>query len=415
MIKGETQIVADQGTSRYSSYLSNSSHHGANIIKFVTNISGMSRSTAYQYFRRLSDFESFVSFRYNIGVDEIITRIKEGSFSPYDVLSGYIMFMQDYRTISVSTLNQRVVTAKNFLEYCDVDISPRKFELKVKLPRMVKKAKEALSKEAITEILNACSDIRLKTFVMFLASTGCRSTEALSIRYADLDETSNPAKILIRGEYTKTKSDRVVFLTSEMTKQLKLWMDYKHRTRRVCYRKAQTGESTTEYRTPAQDSKALIFALYQRLENQNPANLYSDIDAAFARTLDRIGKGSFEDNNRRRKITLHSFRRFVKSTISDLGFGDYSEYFIGHSGSTYYRKTDKEKEELYKKIEPFLTFLDFPSLERRGVDIQSKMEALEKENQALLQNNTMVSDSVTILSDKVSKLMQEIEVLKKGR
>jgi hypothetical protein len=68
--------------------------------------------------------------------------------------------------------------------------------------------------------------------------------------------------------------------------------------------------------------------------------------------LDRIGKGDREDNNRR-KITLHSFRRFVKSTISDLGYGDYTEWFIGHNGSTYYRKTEKEKAEIFKKIEPY--------------------------------------------------------------
>ena len=53
---------------------------------------------------------------------------------------------------------------------------------------------------------------------------------------------------------------------------------------------------------------------------------------------------------RRRKITFHSFRRFVKSTISDLGFSDYSEYFIGHAGSTYYRKSDKEKAELFRRL-----------------------------------------------------------------
>ncbi|MGZ5490271.1 MAG: hypothetical protein ACXW2E_08120 [Nitrososphaeraceae archaeon] len=48
-----------------------------------------------------------------------------------------------------------------------------------------------------------------------------------------------------------------------------------------------------------------------------------------------------ESNENRRKITLHSFRRFVKTTISDLGYADYSEWFIGHAGSTYWRKKDK--------------------------------------------------------------------------
>jgi hypothetical protein len=64
-----------------------------------------------------------------------------------------------------------------------------------------------------------------------------------------------------------------------------------------------------------------------------------------------MGKGNIEygSNERRREITLHSFRRFVKTTISDLGYGDYSEWFIGHNGSTYWRKKESDKAELFKK------------------------------------------------------------------
>jgi integrase len=64
-----------------------------------------------------------------------------------------------------------------------VDISPRKFKLKVKMPKVIRQSKEALSKEDISDILNACSDIKLKTYVMLLAATGMRATEALSIPY----------------------------------------------------------------------------------------------------------------------------------------------------------------------------------------------------------------------------------------
>ncbi|HKI07218.1 MAG TPA: tyrosine-type recombinase/integrase [Nitrososphaeraceae archaeon] len=263
----------------------------------------MSKSTAYEYFRRLSSFEAFVSSEYNTTVDDIIEKIKAGFHDPYSVLSNYSVFMQNNINISVITLKLSVVTAKNLLEYCDTDISPRKFVLKVKLPKSVRRNKEALSKEDIIDILNACSNIKLKTYVMFLACTGSRAVEGLSIRYIDLDETSNPAKVRIRGEYTKTKVDRIVLLTSEMTNQIKLWLEYKHRTRRVSYRDVLTGETTTEYRN---------------VDDQDPGNLYSEIRPALAKTLDRIGKGSFEDNKRRRNITLHSFRRFVKSTISDL-------------------------------------------------------------------------------------------------
>ena len=247
------------------------------------------------------------------------------------------------------------------------------------------------------------------------ASTGCRAVEALSIRYVDLNLDTNPAKVLIRGEYTKTRVDRSVFLTAETAKQLKLWLEYKHRTRRVCYKDTGTGKTTTEYRTPTQDPNNLIFAVYQKKTNPIPDYLYGDFRAAFAKTLDRIGKDSFEDNKRRRKITLHSFRRFVKSTISDLGYADFSEYFIGHSGSTYYRKTDKEKVEIFRKIEPYLTFLDFATLERKGSDTQARIEGLEAINQTLRQKDSMNTDAISTLSDRLSKVMQEIEILKRQR
>jgi hypothetical protein len=80
----------------------------------------------------------------------------------------------------------------------------------------------------------------------------------------------------------------------------------------------------------------LVFAVYQTSGTPNPDFLYDDSGSCFAKTLDRSGKGNREDgNHRRRQITLHSFRRFVKTTISDLGYADFSEWFIGHSGSIY--------------------------------------------------------------------------------
>lgn len=94
-----------------------------------------------------------------------------------------------------------------------------------------------------------------------------------------------------------------------------------------------------------------MFAVYQNTKTPAPISLYGDLARSFGKTLDRMNKGGREDgsNERRRAITLHSFRRFVKTTISDLGYGDYSEWFIGHSGSTYWRKKESEKAELFKR------------------------------------------------------------------
>ena len=135
-----------------------------------------------------------------------------------------------------------------------------------------------------------------------------------------------------------------------MKEQLIKWQNFKYRKRRICYRD-QNGKTITEYRTPEQNPNELIFSSYQT-DTPRPETLYNNIAIVFAKTLDRIGLSSREDgrNENRREITLHSFRSYVKSTISDLGYSDYSEWFIGHSGSTYWRKKDSEKAELFKKI-----------------------------------------------------------------
>jgi hypothetical protein len=56
---------------------------------------------------------------------------------------------------------------------------------------------------------------------------------------------------------------------------------------------------------------------------------------------------------------------------------------IDHSASTYWTKKDSEKAEIFRKIEPYLTFLNIPQLERRRAEMQSKVEELEALNQAL--------------------------------
>jgi integrase len=393
------------------------------LDKYIRNIRAMNKATAYEYYLRLINFQDFVTRNYKTTLDNIITRIKEGSEDPYDILSSYVTYLQTHYSISTATLKTRIITAKNFFEYCDVVISPRKFKLKVKLPKVVKQYKEALGKQDIIEILNACTEIRLKTYVMLLAATGMRAVEALSVRICDIHFDADPVKVFVRGEYTKTKTDRFVYLTSEAAKQLKNWLQYKYRTRRVCHRDVEKGNTITEYRTPTKKNADLIFSVYG---TENPEWIYNNLNTEFGKAMDRDGKGYIsskgtESNSRskrryrHRRITFHSFRRYVKTTISDLGYQDYSEWFISHSASTYWRKKESEKAEIFKKIEPYLTYLDYPTLEQKGADFETKVEHLEHENQKLRHSDQLKEDALATLSDQVMKLMVEVQELKKQR
>src|SRR3954447_25275828 len=129
-----------------------------------------------------------------------------------------------------------------------------------------------------------------------------RASEALDIHIKDIDFDIKPATIYIRGENTKTKTDRVIFLTDEVTNQLDNWQKYKHRTRRVCYQDkddAGNKKTITEYRTPSLKKTDMVFAVYQSDQAPDPKSLYAELSSSFGKTLDRIGKGEKEDNNER--------------------------------------------------------------------------------------------------------------------
>jgi integrase len=164
-------------TENNSSYTNNSKC--ILLSRYIKSMQAMNKNTAKEYYFRLVNFEKFIISHYNnnVTLDTLINDINNGKkFDPYEILSDYCIYLQEINRIkTTTTLKQRVVTVKNFLEFNDVDINPRKFKLKVKLSRNIRREKEALDKKDIINILNSCSEIRLKTYVMLLASTGMRA------------------------------------------------------------------------------------------------------------------------------------------------------------------------------------------------------------------------------------------------
>ena len=400
------------------------------LTKYIKNIQQANKRTALEYEYRLSKFEKYViayQQQYQqqnqdrkrktiiTSLDQVIEELKRSSnntIDPYDLLSGFVAYIQEEQGIeNPNTIRSFVITARNFLEYHDIEISPRKFKLRVRLPKPIVRSKEPIGKEEIREILLKCSDIKLKTYVMVLAATGMRATEALALRYKDFDfgednknNNNHQAFVRIRGEFTKTRTDRYVFLTRELVEHCKAWIDFKYRPRRITKVVSHSNSSSSrddddnrsgshsnnktisQWIEPELSPDDMFFSMPRGRQRSSLQSLYVHMDEDFARTLDRIGFGNRENGNKgRREITFHSFRRFVKTTISDLGYQDFSEWFIGHAGSTYWRKKDSEKAELFRKIERYLTFLDITGLESKGADMETKTEHVMAENLSLKQ------------------------------
>jgi sensor c-di-GMP phosphodiesterase-like protein len=135
------------------------------LAKYIKNVQQANERTAEQYEYRLSKFEKYLvtvseeqeqqqdqNLELTV-LDHIINELKianNNKINPYDLLSGFVAYLQEEEGIkNPNTIRYFVIAARNFLEYNDIEISPRKFKLKVRLPRAVIRHKEAISKEEI--------------------------------------------------------------------------------------------------------------------------------------------------------------------------------------------------------------------------------------------------------------------------
>jgi hypothetical protein len=94
------------------------------IIKFIKNVNIRNKNTAIQYQSRLLSFEKFAK-KDNSNVDKLIQQLKNKELDPYEVLNEFCIFLLN-NNLSGATFKSKIMTVKTFLEYNDIEISPKK-------------------------------------------------------------------------------------------------------------------------------------------------------------------------------------------------------------------------------------------------------------------------------------------------
>ena len=339
---------------------------------------------------------------YGCNCENILEPLLENKINVYELLDSFVSHVLATKPeIAPKSLHLYIAALRSYFAYYDIDVIPSKFRRKVKMPKFYREDEEAIDAQDIRNILLVCNNRRLKAYLLVLASGGMRAVEGLAIRLKDIDFSVSPTKIHIRKEYAKTRVSRDVYISDETTKYLNQWIEWKYNNK----------ERPT--RTTKDDD--LVFTLHN---STDPNVIYVKICLEFQKLLAVAGLDERKETgiHKRRKITLHSMRRFVKSVISDQVNQDYSEWFLGHNKSPYYTKKEPERREIYAtKCMKSLTFLDYSFLATTGKNIEAKLSEKEKEIQLLRQRDSINTDAISGLGDRLTQMMKEIEELKKSQ
>jgi integrase len=329
----------------------------------------------------LNQLDAIKSTNYskNYTLNEVVEALLNNEINVYDLLEDFLYYLQrqplrmpngnivEGKNLSNRSLQFYIAAVRSYLDYNDVVIIPSRFKRRVKVPKLLRYPEQPIDAEDIRNILNSTNSRRLKAYLLVLGSGGMRTIEACAIRVQDVHFEYKPTMIHIRPEFSKTRLGRDIYVSDECTKFLKDWIDFKYRDRQ----RKDAPEIT-------KDNDSLIFQ-QANTKDVTPRNIYRPLAKDFNLVLKSLGMDDRKEGMLRRKITLNSFRRFVKSTISDIN-SDYSEFILGHSGSSYWTKKEPERREFYaSKCMRYLTFLDYSALELQGKNIESKLDEKDRE------------------------------------
>lgn len=223
------------------------------------------------------------------------------------------------------------------------------------------------TKEMLKQIL-VHSNIKGRAMVLFLVSSGARIGETLQLKKQDLDLDADPPRAHIRAEYTKGGvGARTVYFSYEARDTIKEWFKVKDTMKKT------TGESFSGDKVFPWNSHTARFMFYL--------------------ACDKAGIDSRDTTTNRRKIHLHSLRKFFRTKIrlEDL---DITNALMGHAEylDDSYLRLDEEGEiaQAYLKAMSNVSIYQIEELE-----VSKAVEPLQKELSELKLKYEKLKDSYT--------------------
>jgi len=251
-----------------------------------------------------------------------------------------------------------------------------------------------LTREKIRRILQHLP-IHGRALVLMLASSGMRLGEALSLHLEDVKLHEDPARVVVRQEYSKTGEGRVTFISSEAREALEEWLGRREEyIKSAQHRNNGLVKAGRAGRKQSDDNRVFPFS-------QNVA------ERMWQNALDKAGLNGKDRSTGRRKYRLHGLRKFFRSQLATALPTDVVEALMGHEGyltGAYRKYTERELAEFYAKGEHVLLITPPESLVKAAHEVKQGLEKNRELVESLIIENKQ-------LRERVKKLEEEMRVL----
>jgi len=320
-----------------------------------------------------------------------------------DYLDDLIRFIANQDGKPPATIKVRAAGVKEWLTYHDIEFTTREIKiLKNKIPkaRTAWTVEEDMTTEVLKQIL-AHTDEKGRALILTLSSSGMRIGEALQVKIGDLRLESEPAEIVVRGEYTKSGETRVVFVSKEAGAALAEWLKVRD----------------SYLRSSVNRNKGLIEKGDAKPKKINDSRIFPFSDAVvrelWSRTLTKAGLFERDKTTNRLSLRVHGMRKFFRSQLALSCPVDIVEALMGHEGyltNAYRRYTKKQMAEYYLKAEHHLTIFESGDLKEIQDSLRDTQMAMSGYKTSLEEKDQEITHLREDLMDMKKRIDNVVEV-----
>jgi integrase len=357
----------------------------------------MSVDEYFSTFTSLTTISSYKSilgryFQQIYGEGNLIEQVEKYVSENRDHQKDITQFFISINHFTPGTVRQYLNVVKNFVEYLRGEEFNRSFTRKLLRRRKGTRpvtADRAPTKEELRSILSHL-DLKGKSLVLTMVSSGLRIGEALQIKLADIYLDKNPVEINVRGEYTKTGNRRDTFLSQEAKEFILQWLRVREDYIKSSHKR--------NFGKPRNIDDPRIFPI--------SSSTAHDI---WNLALKKAGLDDRDPVTKYRLLRMHGLRKFFRTQLSKVdGAGEMPEGLLGHIDA-YVRYTQEDYREFYLKAEYILTIFGGADLRELSETKDSIVELKDDQLRISTQMLNLLEDNKS-LRDVVEKLEKLYEM-----
>lgn len=348
LLSKQIQKSPDEALEDYLDTIYLQSHSIASVKSYKSAVTGGQKG-----------FRAFLKQKHNCDEIQLVFRAKNDELDIYQVLRDYVIFL-DKAHIKPKTIRNWFAAVKGYLVFLGVEVYSEKCRQLVKMPKIERYKKEALTKEILVKLLHNL-DPKLQTAVLVAVSSGMRVGEISGLKISDIDFNSHPVRINIRAETSKSREDRETFITQEAATALQdyltRFLSWSAENKKPELQDMRIFGRTNKVRCDKIDDPRMPTAQDQKCESIL-------LQRGLARKIVKVPGLARLARNGRRAIHFHAFREYFYTAVSNVCGSNFAHALMGHHEylDTYYALSENQKVKMYQKVAPYLTISDYTTI-----------------------------------------------------